>query len=103
MNRSRVFYGRVESLCGLAMAAILGSSACTARALIEVDVTGDAPFQSVKLQLSASGTSEDFAGASFGPTMTYKAGLYVDASGTVNVVAHALDSSGNCIGAGTAS
>src|SRR5262252_5334162 len=86
----------------LAVASSVGG--CSPRALLELDVSSnDTPFQSVKLRLSAGGTSQDFVGASFSPTMTYQAGLYVDAGGTVSVVANVLDSSGKCIGAGTAS
>ena len=109
LRRFAVRHGALALTCAstaLAVALAVASSVggCTPRALLEVDVSsGDTPFESVKLRLSAGGTSKDFASASFGPTMTYKAGLYVDASGTVNVVANVLDSSGKCIGAGTAS
>ena len=88
----------------LAFALAVGSSmgGCSPRALLEVDVTSaDTPFQSVKLRLSGGGSSQDFTGASFSADMAYKAGLYVDASGSVNVTANVLDSSGKCIGAGT--
>ncbi len=86
----------------LALAASMGG--CAPRALLELDVTSsDTPFQSVTLRLDAGGTSKDFANASFSAAMTYKAGMYVDASGSINVVANVLDSSGKCIGAGTAS
>src|SRR4051812_30566474 len=71
---------------------------CTARALIAVDVVGDAPFQNVTLRLSAAGTSKDFAGVSFSADMPYKAGIYVDGgSNTVTVTARALNGA-NCIG-----
>lgn len=103
MRRSRAFLDLVGPLCILVAAVVSGSPACTPRTLIEVDVTGDAPFDSVRLRLSASGTSKDFAGATFSPTVAYKAGLYVDASGNVDVVANVLDSSGQCIGAGAVS
>ncbi len=103
MRRFRAFFGGIGPLCIFVAAVVLGSPACTSRALIEVDVTGDAPFQSVRLRLSARGTSKEFANATFDSTTSYKAGLYVDASGNVEVVANALDSSGQCIGAGAAS
>ena len=85
----------------LAGASSLGG--CTARSLLEVDVfSSDTDFQSVKLRLSAGGTSQDFPGASFTSAVSFKAGLYADAHGTVTVVANVLDSSGACIGAGAA-
>jgi len=96
-----------RSSLGLGLVLALGLAAsggsCSPRALLELDVSGDTPFQSVTLRLTAAGTSKDFANVTFTATMPYKAGLYVDTSGTVQVVALALDSSGNCIGAGTAS
>ena len=76
---------------------------CTARALIAVDVVGDAPFQNVTLRLSAAETSKDFGGVSFSADMPFKAGLYVDGgSNTLTVTARALNG-GNCIGIGTGS
>jgi hypothetical protein len=89
-------------VAGLTLAVFAGGG-CSPRALLELDVTGDSAFQSVKLRLTAGGTSKDFPNASFDATMSYKAGLYVDSSGSVNVVANVLDGSGKCIGAGTAS
>ena len=87
----------------VALAAASSLGGCSARSLLEVDVSsGDTDFQSVKLRLSAGGTSQDFPGASFTATMAYKAGLYADAHGSVTVVANVLDSSGACIGAGAA-
>jgi len=91
------------SVLALALTVAASVGACSPRALLEVDVTSsDTPFQSVTLRLSGGGTSKDFAGASFNTTMKYMAGLYVDASGSVTVVANVLDGSGKCIGAGTA-
>lgn len=85
----------------LALASSLGG--CSARSLLEVNVSSsDTDFQSVKLRLSAGGTSQDFSGATFTASTPYKAGLYADASGSVTVVAKVLDGSGNCIGAGAA-
>src|SRR5581483_8892087 len=97
----RLSFGLGLAALALVLAASAGS--CSPRALIEVDVNSDTPFQGVTLRLSAGGTSKDFPSVSFSATMPYKAGLYADTSGTVQVVALALDSSGTCIGAGTAS
>src|SRR6266700_4992515 len=79
--------------------------ACNSRALIEVDVTGDTPFQAVTLRLTAGGTTKDFASASFGAdaSTAFKAGIYVGDSGEVTVTARALDGSGSCIGIGQSS
>jgi hypothetical protein len=84
-----------------ALAAFAAGGSCSPRALIEVDVFGDTPFQGVSLRLSAGATSKDFARASFTADMPFKAGLYVDGSGASAVVtARALDGSGGCIGIG---
>jgi hypothetical protein len=91
------------AVAGLAMAVTSSVGGCTARSLLEVDVSSsDTDFQSVKLRLSAGGTSQDFLGATFTASAPYRAGLYTDASGTVTVVANVLDGSGKCIGAGSA-
>ncbi len=93
----------VLTIAGLALAVASSMGGCTARSLLEVDVTSsDTDFQSVKLRLSAGGTSQDFAGATFTASVPFKAGLYADASGSVTVVANVLDGSGHCIGAGAA-
>ncbi len=74
---------------GLALAVALAVASsvggCSARALAEVDVSSaDTPFQSVTLRLSGGGSSKNFTSATFSATMPYRAGLYVDASGSVN-------------------
>ena len=86
------FTPRLNALAGSVLAVALALpglvGGCSPRALLEVDVSSsDTPFQSVKLRLTAGGTSKDFANATFTADMTYKAGLYVDASGSVDVVA----------------
>lgn len=79
---------------------LLAAAACTPRALVAVDVAGDAPFQNVTLRLSAGSTSKDFTGVSFTADMPYRAGLYIDGgSSTVTITARALNG-GNCIGIG---
>jgi hypothetical protein len=91
------------AIAGLALAVASSMGGCTARSLLEVDVTSsDTDFQSVKLRLSAGGTSQDFTGATFTASVPFKAGLYTDASGSVTVLANVLDGSGQCIGAGAA-
>lgn len=89
---------------GVACAVLLGAGSCGQRSLIEVNVVGDAPFQSVTLRLAAGGASKDFTGVSLSADTPYKAGLYVpdSASGSLTVVASALDGAGHCIGDGQA-
>jgi hypothetical protein len=89
-------------LCVLAtLLTVVTAGACSPRALVEVDVIGDAPFQSVTLQLAVGSASKSFAGASFTADTPFKAGVFVgDGSATVAITARALDSSGTCIGIG---
>ena len=104
LRRFTVRSGAVAlTVAGLALAVASSVGGCTARSLLEVDVSSsDTDFQSVKLRLSAGGTSQDFPGANFTASVPFKAGLYTDASGSVTVVANVLDGSGQCIGAGAA-
>ena len=93
----RSWFGAIAWVPGLLC---VTTSACTPRALIAVDVSGDAPFQNVTLRLSAGSTSKDFAGVSFTADMPYKAGLYLDGgASTLTITARAL-SGVNCIGIG---
>jgi Carbohydrate binding domain len=99
---------RMRLPLSLASSTVLGilftvGASCSPRALISVDVAGDAPFQNVTLRLSAGGTSQDFARVSFTADMPFKAGLYVDGgSGTLTVTAKALNGN-SCIGIGEGS
>ena len=87
-------------------AIVIGSAiatSCGPRALVQVDVLGDAPFQGVDLNLrSSDGTSKVFSKVSFDSATAYKAGLYLpdSVSGNVTIVARALNSAGGCIGIG---
>jgi hypothetical protein len=88
----------------LALVTVAAMGACSPRALVEVDVVGDAPFQNVTLQIAAGAASKSFARASFTADTAFKAGLFVDsASSTVVIIARALDSGGSCIGIGVGS
>jgi hypothetical protein len=84
---------------------IIGIS-CGQRSLIEVNVVADAPFQGITLRLAAGGASRNFTSVNLSASADtpYKAGLYVpdSASGSLTVVASALDGAGHCIGAGQA-
>jgi hypothetical protein len=80
---------------------VVAIASCEPRALLEVDVIGDAPFQTVTLRLATGTTSKSFAGVSFTADMAFKAGLYVDGgNGSVTVIASVLDDGGRCIGIG---
>jgi hypothetical protein len=89
-------------VAGAALAISVAASSCGQRSLVEVDVLADTPFQGVTLRLIAGGSSKDFVGVSFTAAMPYKAGLYLpdSASGTVTLVANALDGAGHCLGSG---
>jgi hypothetical protein len=86
----------------VALAVSVAATSCAPRSLVEVDVLGDAPFQGVTLRLIAGGTSKTFGVVSLNPDTPYKAGLYLpdSAGGSVTLVAHALDGTGHCVGAG---
>ena len=92
------------AVVGAALAIVASSSSCTQRSLVEVDVLGDAPFDSVTLRLIAGGTSKDFPRATFDTATPFKAGIYLpdSVSGDVTVLANVLGSTGSCIGAGQA-
>jgi hypothetical protein len=98
--RSALAWGSAPiALMALAVLAC-GGGAC-ARALVEVDVKADAPFQSVTLRLTTAGTNKSFANVNLSADMPYHAGIYLngDAS-SLTVTASAFDGSGACIGIG---
>jgi hypothetical protein len=88
-------------LAALAFSVI--SASCAQRSLVNLDVTGDAPFDAVSLRFTANNTAAKvFSSVTFSATQTLKVGLYLPdtISGAVTIAANATDSSGRCIGHG---
>jgi hypothetical protein len=86
-------------LTALAALGLLAPPSCEQqRALVTLDVSGDAAFPSVTLRLVANGTTTKvFPGASFSPTQAFRVGLYLPAGlgPIVTIVATAQE--GSCL------
>ena len=93
--------GRGAPIALLALSFLSGAGGACARALVEVDVLADAPYQGVTLRLTAGGNSKSFANLNLSADTTYHAGIYLDGNASsLTITASVLDSGGACIGFG---